>query len=191
MADEPRQKVDLLTQGVRLGRASKIGQSAANPLGTVRAAADMAATPYLDKQAQKFAKKQQAKVQRDPAKKKMTGIGFWLVVGIALMKDGLDIILNLSVFLIFLVIPLSFLFLFMTFMYLYLEGVKMDNRKLATIIISFIVDMLPLLSIIPAFTFSLFIIRFLENAKGSGFLGKIAKRTPVGRALSTRIKALR
>lgn len=191
MADEAKKGTDLLTQGVRLGRASKLGQSSANPLGAVRAAADMAATPFIDKQAEKFAKKRQQETPRDPAKKKMTGVSFWIMVGVALMKDSLDLILNFSVFLIFLVIPLSFLFMFVTFMYLYLEGVKMDSRKIATIVISFLVDMLPLISMLPAFTLSLFIIRYLENAKGKGLLGSIVNKTPIGRAVKAGMRAAR
>jgi len=102
--------------------------------------------------------------QKKP-EKKMQGIGFWLIVVIALFKDFLDFVLTLTVLLIPIIIPLTFLIGFGVWTYLYLQGVKMDTRKVATMATGFFLDAVPLFGALPIFTVTLFIIKFLENSE--------------------------
>lgn len=109
-------------------------------------------------------------------KKKLQGIGFWAIVGLAIIKDILDIFLNITILLSVVVIPVTFMISFGVFMYLYLNGVKIDTRKGATIFVGFFMDALPFLSFLPTFTCTLFVIKWMENG-GGGRLGKLAGGT--------------
>lgn len=106
--------------------------------------------------------------------KKLRGIGFWAIVGLALLKDLLDIFLNVTIILSVVVIPITFMISIGVLMYLYLNGVKIDTRKGATIFIGFLIDAFPFLSFLPTFTFTLFVIKWMENG-GGGRLGKLAR----------------
>lgn len=179
MAGGTPRSIVSLDNALKARNVTKVFSSAGNPGRALRVAADTAATPYLDRAAKRFAFKNRGKLGRFRAKKdgkKLHGVSFWLIVGLAIIKDLLDIVLNISLILILLVIPIGFIISFGVFIYLYLQGVKMDSRKLATLIIGFFIDLLPLLSILPTFTITLFIIRFLENSKGKGVIGSLVRK---------------
>jgi len=111
---------------------------------------------------------------QEKPKKKMTGIGFWFIVAIALFKDFLDMILTLTILLIPIIIPITFLIGFGVWTYLYLQGVKMDTRKVATMVVGFFLDAIPLLGALPIFTLTLFVIKFLENSEHASKLKLLA-----------------
>ena len=46
------------------------------------------------------------------------------------------------------------------------NNVKLNSRKLATFAVSAIIEMIPIINIIPTYTFTLFIIRAIENNTG-------------------------
>ncbi len=97
--------------------------------------------------------------------KKLTGSGFFVMVGLAVTKDILDIIftftLIFAIFASFFGIIISFLILF----YLIYNDVKWTTRKIVTMLITFIVEFLPFINaFIPAATVNLFIIKKFENS---------------------------
>jgi len=79
--------------------------------------------------------------------KKMTGVGFYMIVGIAAVKDLLDMFLNISVVLSIVVIGTGLLISFIVAFYLFYVGVKPSVKKLATFTISAIIELIPFLSI--------------------------------------------
>jgi len=97
--------------------------------------------------------------------KKMTGPGFYMVVSMAFIKDIFDIIADLTLLLSVLTFLTGALISYIVWFYLFYNGVKLDSRKLATFLVSAIIEMIPLVNIIPTFTITLFIIRELENNK--------------------------
>lgn len=95
--------------------------------------------------------------------KKMTGIGFWFMISLTLTKDFLDILLNITVILSLVVILLGLFITFCLFFYYMYNGVSVTSRKLATMAITIILEILPFFSIVPMTTIGLFMIRRLEN----------------------------
>ena len=160
-----RKKINVLDLAGTLRKGVRtIG--AGTPAGALRAVADAAATPHIDRLARRYVERQKQKAGPvAKSEKKLTGISFWLIVGLGIVKDSLDIFLNLTLILVLFVIPIGFLISFGVFVYFYFQGVKMDSRKIATLVIGFLLDVMPLLSIFPTFTITLFIIRWLENSK--------------------------
>ena len=167
-------KINVLDLAGKVRTGGKIARAAslATPIGAARTAATTLVNPRLDRAAKKYVerRRQQTGVQAEP-EKKLTGISFWLIVGLAIVKDALDLFLNLTLVLILLVIPIGFLISLCVFIYFYFQGVKMDSRKIATIVIGFLIDVIPILSIFPTFTATIFIIRWLENSGDKKFLG--------------------
>ncbi len=128
---------------------------------------------------QDYKNNQQAinKNKEEPRKKKMVGPMFWLIIMIAIFKDVSDVLANLTVVIaIFTFITSMFISFFIT-VYLYFEGVKFDTRKIAVLVINFIIGSIPLISFIPTYTASIFLIKWMENSKTvSKVTGQIAKK---------------
>ncbi len=115
-------------------------------------------------------------VERRKDAKKLTGPSFWFVAACAVLKDILDLFLSVTVLLSVFIIMTGFLITFLILFYLFFKGVKPDVRKVASFVISTCVEMLPLLSILPATTLNLFIIRSLEhsaNKRGQAVIGRM------------------
>ena len=109
-------------------------------------------------------RKKKIEVQEQKAgKKKLTGIAFALIALLALIKDILDIFLHmtimLSIFIVFIDMGITATMLF----YYFFSGVKFTTKKLAVVAISALIEILPLISMLPSTVFSLFMIRALEN----------------------------
>lgn len=96
-------------------------------------------------------------------RKKMTGVGFYLIVGIAALKDLMDAVLDATVILSILTFVFSIIASAIIFTYLYSNGVRFTDRKLATFAAGFVVELVPFLNILPASVIMLFVIRELEN----------------------------
>jgi len=107
------------------------------------------------------------KINIEAPLKKLTGVGFYMVVMLAIIKDISDIFLNLSIVFSFFVIFSGLIISFIVFFYLFLNNVdfitKYGSKKLVILITSFIIEIVPFLSIIPVFTFTLFLIKAIEN----------------------------
>jgi len=97
--------------------------------------------------------------------KKLDGAGFWVIVGLAATKDIIDVILaSTFIFAIiasFMGIAITFIILF----YFIYNDVRFTTRKLVTIIVTFIIETIPFIGIIPTATISLFIIKKMENSE--------------------------
>lgn len=102
-------------------------------------------------------------VAQEKPKKKMTGIGFWAMVMIAAIKDLLDLALNITIILSILVIFIGLVVTCIIMLYYFAIGVKFTTKKLATIAITGMMEIMPFLSIFPVTVFSLFIVRTLEH----------------------------
>jgi len=147
------------------------------PGGMAKIAANRVALPHILRGAEKMARgkrlreirKRRAEGARGKASappKKMTGVGFYMVVALALIKDTFDIIADISILLSILTFFTGLLISYIVWFYLFYNGVKLDSRKLATFAVSAIIEVIPLVNIIPTFTITLFVIRELENNKG-------------------------
>lgn len=93
------------------------------------------------------------------------GVGFWILIIFAVLKDLTDIIFTLTVVLMPITSFTGFLMNAAIAMYFFFIGVKPDTKKVATFISSSIIDMLPGAGILPMTTFNLLFIRFLENKR--------------------------
>ena len=91
------------------------------------------------------------------------GVGFWILVFFAILKDITDFLLNLTVVLSPLTIATGFLMNTVVALYLWFVGIRPTVTKVATFGISFIIDVFPGTSFIPATTFNLLFTRYLEN----------------------------
>lgn len=110
-----------------------------------------------------------------PPPKKMTGPGFYMVVGFAFIKDLIDLA-GLTGFGLLLTSFLGFILVFIVWFYFFYTGVKyFEGRKLATFIISAIIEITPGLNFFPTFSITLFIIKELENNPKLKKLTKLAK----------------
>lgn len=142
-------------------------------------AAQRASESYKKRQGGKQ-KASQARSEED--KKKMTGVGFWMIVGLALAKDLLDILTGLTVVLIILVVFTTMTISFIVAFYLFYVGVKPDTRKVVTWALSFLAEIVSG-GFLPTYTISLFIIRFMENnGEFSALAGKLKKFKGFGRS---------
>ena len=98
-----------------------------------------------------------------PAKKMHTA-GFAVMVGLAITKDILDIILALTFFLSLLTSIFGIVVSFITVFYFVYNDVKWTSRKIVTILITSIVEFIPFVNVIfPAATINLFLVRKFEN----------------------------
>jgi len=99
--------------------------------------------------------------------KKMNGVGFWMIVALAIFKDALDLPVNLTFIFSFLVFFTGLFMSFIIFFYLFYNNVgfvtKFSVKKLLTMVALPVVEMTPFLSFFPMATVSLFIFRYLEN----------------------------
>jgi len=161
---------------------------------------EAATTPLIARGAERLARKQRLKkIQenrgrglRDEAAsppKKLSGPGFWMVVGAAILKDTLDVFLNISILFSVLVIFTGLIIIFIVSFYLFYNGVKLTTKKLAVWAVSAIIEIIPFLSILPTYSFTLLIIRAMENnehlkkaaAQKKGIARALLKATPLGR----------
>ena len=92
--------------------------------------------------------------------KKLGGVGFYVIVMFAVLKDMLDVIENLTIILSILSTLTTFLIYIVIWCYLFFSNVgfvdKFAARKLAVLVI-------PFLNIVPATTIGLFVLRTIEN----------------------------
>ncbi|MDP3958076.1 MAG: hypothetical protein Q8Q36_01265 [bacterium] len=102
-----------------------------------------------------------AEAKRKPKSK--FGVGFWILVFFAFLKDTTDFLLNLSVVGAPLTVATGFVMNTIVGLYLWAVGVRPTATKVATFGVSFIIDVFPGTSFIPATTFNLLFIRYLEN----------------------------
>lgn len=116
------------------------------------------------------AKKRKAKALQERNKrpeKKLTGISFYGMLTLAAAKDALDVFLTFSIIFSFLIIITGLLITFLIMFYLFYNRVKFTTKKLVTVTISMLIEMLPVLGILPMTTVNLILIRMFENSKNA------------------------
>lgn len=96
-------------------------------------------------------------------KKKMTGVGFYIVLTVLFINDIFGVLANLSVIFFIFTIFSGIMAQGITMLYLYWNGVKLNERKLASFLISSIIEVIPLVNLLPAGTLNLLAIRTIEN----------------------------
>jgi len=96
--------------------------------------------------------------------KKIGGLGFWCIVLLAMTKDVADVFLTGTVILAFISTIISvFVICVVTFYFFYNDVSLFTTKKLATYLITAVIDFVPYLAVLPSFTTMVFAIRFLEN----------------------------
>lgn len=107
-------------------------------------------------------KKQFAPAQKEPSK---MGVGFYVLLVCAVIKDLTDILLNLTIIFSWVTSFTGAIMTMAIWSYLFLSGIKMNASKLATTAISSIIDMVPGFSALPMTTLNLLAIRFIDWAE--------------------------
>lgn len=178
----------IVSRGAKTALSVAASGKVFTPGQLVKKTAETVANPYLEQAAERLAQARKktreralsekkdrvsGKVGAEQEKKKMTAPGFWGIVCIALIKDISDVFVNMTLVLAIFVIVTGILVNFIIFFYLFSSGVRPSARKLATLMFSFIIGVMPFLSILPETTVALFIVRAIENSE---HLKKIAER---------------
>lgn len=102
--------------------------------------------------------------EKEEREKKISGMGFWVIVFLALIKDAADALLTASVYLSVVSTILSvFVVCIVTFYFYYNDVALMSTRKLATYLIAVVVELIPFLAAFPAFTMMVIAVRLIEN----------------------------
>jgi len=96
-------------------------------------------------------------------KQKMDGPLFYLMMCFTILDDVMDIALNATFVLSIAATILSLIISFMVFTYLYSENINWNTRKLIMWSISFIIEIIPFLSILPTYTIIFALTKKLEN----------------------------
>ena len=155
------------------------------------------------------------KPEEENKPKKLGGVYWWLLLGLMIMSDigsvfcqllvtaGLGIAGSTGIITLGIGAALGFgiaaagwaagalvsfnAFMFAMGYYFFNKVSLMGARKLATIGASAIIELLPLIGLLPMLTISFLVITFVENAKrgaGGGIIGTVAKKalakTPIG-----------
>ena len=97
--------------------------------------------------------------------KKMTGVGFYMVLFGVFLNDLVGIVADLSVILFFVAVITGIVVQGIVALYLFWNGVKLSERKLASFLISFIIEVIPFVNLLPAGTVNLIAIRAIENSE--------------------------
>jgi hypothetical protein len=114
---------------------------------------------YSQKTANVIRKRRGQQTQSQTAKKKMSGAGFYIILGITILEDLLDIFLSP-------ITPItSVIVSFIVFTYLYLENIDFDSRTIARWLISFIIELIPVINIIPTYSIIFYLTKVFENKK--------------------------
>lgn len=99
-------------------------------------------------------------------KRKLAGFGFMFMVGLALIKDVLDL-LNLTLVLSAMSVFFTIFYNITLFFYLFMNGISFTGRyagrKLAVLVGQFIIEVIPFVNIVPATALSLVVLRTIEN----------------------------
>jgi len=99
------------------------------------------------------------------APKKLVGLTFYIMLMIAIIKDVLDALANLTLILSLLSIVFSFLAVLIFGVYYYINKVKPTTRKVVTWAVAILLDSIPFISFLPLFAIGFILTRIFENSK--------------------------
>lgn len=95
-------------------------------------------------------------------KNKLAGTGFLILLGVSILKEALDVLADLTVFLALLTILLNIVFSIVVWFYLFLHDVKFGTKKIAAGAITVMIEIIPILNVIPTFPLTLLMMRKME-----------------------------
>ena len=113
--------------------------------------------------------------KKSSPEKKMTGVGFYLVLSTVVLNDLVGLIADLSVVLFFVAVITGIIVQGIVALYLFWNGVKLSERKLASFLVSFIIEVIPFVNLLPAGTVNLLAIRAIENSETARTVAKYKK----------------
>jgi len=126
-----------------------------------------AASKEVNRRAEGFLRKKADKVAESYKKNKdstsehkLSGVGFWMIFGLTIINEILGIILS---FTIILPVIIGLITSFIVFFYLAYSGVSFSTRKMVVWIVAIVIEMVPILNMLPSLSVSLFLTRLLEN----------------------------
>ncbi|OGZ04317.1 MAG: hypothetical protein A2648_01055 [Candidatus Lloydbacteria bacterium RIFCSPHIGHO2_01_FULL_41_20] len=102
--------------------------------------------------------------EEKPKKKSKFGVGFYIVLVFAIIKDISDIVFTAFVFTSPLTIVTGALMSMVLWAYFFFIGVSLNGRKLATFAITAIIEVIPLFGVLPMAAINLTAIRIMESA---------------------------
>ncbi len=173
---------DIKGVGQNVARQAAYGFVSRGTGGAIRGATQAATSGAITKLAERSARRFKKPGENKPSKtKKMIGIIFYLMLGLAIFKDLLDAVTDLTIVFSILSLITTPVYTFILAFYLFTEGISLTTRKLVTMIISTIIGLIPIINILPVTTINLILLRYFENSEkaqkitGSKVLGKVAK----------------
>ncbi len=96
-------------------------------------------------------------------KKSKFGVGFYIMLVFAIIKDISDVFFSFTVILAWIPPITGIIMNIIIGSYFFFVGVSLNGRKLATFGASFIIEMIPFGGILPMTTINLVAIRMMEN----------------------------
>lgn len=100
-------------------------------------------------------------------KKKLTGVMFYVILSVTIIKDLFDVVFALTVILSFLGVLFGLLVTFVVLIYYFFNQVNLTSRKLVVFFVATVIEILPFVGILPMASVSLILVRHFENNKKS------------------------
>jgi len=153
-------KKDIAAQYATAGLSGGVGRVIDKATArTVSSAAERAVEIYKKKHPKKEV------LGMEKPEKRLTGAGFFIVLGLAIIKDLLDILLAATIVFAMLASLLGIAITFLIVFYLIYNNVKWTIRKIITVVITFLIEFIPIVSaFVPAATLNLLLIKKFENS---------------------------
>lgn len=114
--------------------------------------------------------------ENKPKKKSKFGVGFYIVLVFAIIKDISDIVFTALMFTAPLTTITGAIMSMVLWAYFFFIGVSLNGRKLATFAITAIIEVIPLFGALPMATINLTAVRIMEGASEKIPLAPIAKK---------------
>jgi len=151
---------NLLMSGSRLAVSAAtggVGRSASREIqrrvsGSVSAAGEKAAEFY----------KKKMDGMNEP-EKKLSGVMFWTIFSLSVIKELSDIFLNFTIILSIFTLITGLIITFIIGFYLFSQGVSPGTKKIVLWIVSMMIEAIPFLNLIPTYPISLLIMKVMEN----------------------------
>lgn len=159
------------TKKTQYGRDYALAGAVGALSGGLRGATGALSDEFIERKAHELEQKRRERLRVMGKEKsiklpeeKLVGAGFWIMIGVAMFKDIIDIFLGLSLILSFLIVLTTIVINFVVFFYLFYNDVEITNKKVASWVSTFILEVIPLgLFFLPLTTLNLIIIRTLEH----------------------------
>ena len=169
------------TIGGNFDKVSLAGRAARNVMmGNYSHAAEQAAigasASYITKQAKRLRERREKRIERKnigektDKKKKLEGPMFMFMAMLVIVKDLLDVVFTFSVLLVFLASAFAVIVSLIVLFYLKYNEIPLTTRKVATMVITFLLEFIPFAGLLPLATLNLFLVRIIDNNERLGNL---------------------